>query len=96
MLPSYVASCRFSHTGADTAAALDAESEVGVNEQIAHEYTMSYMYHAMSSYFNRDNVALPGVRCRGAAGSGRAHLEEYQRSLHRACCGGRVPWCATL
>jgi len=29
---------------------------------------MSYMYHAMSSYFNRDNVALPGVRCQGAAG----------------------------
>jgi ferritin len=60
--------CRCNHAGADTAAVLDAESEVGVNEQIAHEYTMSYMYHAMSSYFNRDNVALPGVRCQGAAG----------------------------
>ena len=24
------------------------------------EYNMSYAYHAVSSYFNRDNVALPG------------------------------------
>ncbi len=26
----------------------------------SHEYSMSYQYHAMSNYFNRDNVGLPG------------------------------------
>jgi hypothetical protein len=31
-------------------------SEAAVNEQINHEYTMSYVYHAMSNYFARDNV----------------------------------------
>ena len=25
------------------------------------EYNMSYVYHSMSTYFNRDNVALPGL-----------------------------------
>ena len=67
-LPGTAALCRSGLAVADTAAALHAESEVGVNEQIAHEYTMSYMYHAMSSYFNRDNVALPGACCQGTAG----------------------------
>ena len=38
------------------------DSEVGINEQINHEYVMSYVYHQMSSYFNRDNVSLPGIR----------------------------------
>lgn len=32
------------------------DSEAAVNEQINHEYTMSYVYHAMSNYFSRDNV----------------------------------------
>lgn len=36
------------------------EAEQAVNEQINVEYNMSYAYHAISSYFNRDNVALPG------------------------------------
>lgn len=38
----------------------DMECEAAVNEQINIEYTISYVYHALSSYFARDNVGLPG------------------------------------
>lgn len=31
-----------------------------MNEQINIEYTISYVYHALHSYFARDNVGLPG------------------------------------
>lgn len=34
--------------------------EAAVNEQINIEYTISYVYHALHSYFARDNVGLPG------------------------------------
>jgi len=38
-----------------------AECEAAVNEQINIEYNVSYVYHAMYAYFDRDNVALPGM-----------------------------------
>lgn len=38
-----------------------AECEAAVNEQINIEYNVSYVYHAMYSYFARDNVGLPGI-----------------------------------
>ena len=38
-----------------------AECEAAINEQINIEYNVSYVYHAMYSYFSRDNVALPGI-----------------------------------
>nr|ABR23157.1 ferritin [Ulva fasciata] len=34
--------------------------EAAMNEQINIEYTISYVYHALHSYFARDNVGLPG------------------------------------
>ncbi|KAK9126736.1 hypothetical protein Scep_015582 [Stephania cephalantha] len=37
------------------------ECEKAVNEQINVEYNISYIYHAMYAYFNRDNVALKGL-----------------------------------
>mmetsp|Transcript_42843 Transcript_42843/g.101702 ORF Transcript_42843/g.101702 Transcript_42843/m.101702 type:complete len:258 (-) Transcript_42843:237-1010(-) len=36
------------------------ECEAAVNEQINIEYNVSYVYHAMYAYFDRDNVELPG------------------------------------
>jgi ferritin heavy chain len=36
------------------------ECEAAVNEQINIEYTISYVYHALHAYFDRDNVGLPG------------------------------------
>lgn len=37
------------------------ESEVAINEQINVEYNVSYVYHAMYAYFDRDNIALKGL-----------------------------------
>ncbi|KAK9823158.1 hypothetical protein WJX72_000696 [[Myrmecia] bisecta] len=39
----------------------EPESEAAVNEQINIEYNISYVYHAMWAYFDRDNVGLPGL-----------------------------------
>ncbi|MBA0629847.1 hypothetical protein Godav_024343 [Gossypium davidsonii] len=37
------------------------ECEAAINEQINVEYNVSYVYHAMYAYFDRDNVALKGL-----------------------------------
>lgn len=37
------------------------DCEAAVNEQINVEYNVSYVYHAMFAYFDRDNVALKGL-----------------------------------
>jgi ferritin heavy chain len=41
-------------------AGFHAECEAAVNEQINIEYNVSYVYHAMFAYFDRDNVARQG------------------------------------
>jgi ferritin heavy chain len=66
------------------------ESEAAINEQINHEYTMSYVYHAISSYFNRDNVALYGFRdfFREASLEERTHAQQLMD--YQATRGGRV------
>ncbi|CAM8955378.1 unnamed protein product [Rhodiola kirilowii] len=38
------------------------EVESAINEQINVEYNVSYVYHALYAYFDRDNVALKGPR----------------------------------
>ena len=52
------------------------------------EYNMSYVYHAMSAYFDRDNVALPGLASyfRAASLEERGHattLMDFQ--VHAFC-----------
>jgi ferritin heavy chain len=37
------------------------ECEAAVNEQINIEYNISYVYHALHAFFDRDNVGLPGL-----------------------------------
>ncbi|XP_039062733.1 ferritin-3, chloroplastic-like [Hibiscus syriacus] len=37
------------------------ECDASINEQINVEYNVSYVYHAMFAYFDRDNVALKGL-----------------------------------
>ncbi|KAJ7950035.1 Ferritin [Quillaja saponaria] len=37
------------------------ECEASINEQINVEYNVSYAYHALYAYFDRDNVALKGI-----------------------------------
>ncbi|KAL4438183.1 hypothetical protein ABPG77_010544 [Micractinium sp. CCAP 211/92] len=36
------------------------ECEAAINEQINIEYNVSYVYHAMACFFDRDSVSLPG------------------------------------
>lgn len=38
-----------------------AESEAALNEQVMAELTAYYKYQAMSSWLNRDDIALPGL-----------------------------------
>ncbi|CAL0315611.1 unnamed protein product [Lupinus luteus] len=37
------------------------QCEAALNAQINVEYNVSYVYHAMYAYFDRDNVALKGL-----------------------------------
>lgn len=37
------------------------DCESAINEQINVEYNVSYVYHAMHAYFDRDNIALKGL-----------------------------------
>eukprot|EP00884_Botryococcus_braunii_P005658 jgi/Botrbrau1/15093/Bobra.0255s0006.1 len=66
------------------------DSESAVNEQINHEYTMSYVYHAMSNFFARDNVGLPGMAkfFRASSLEERTHAQMLMDFQSRR--GGRV------
>lgn len=66
------------------------DSEAAINEQINHELTMSYNYDAVSSYFNRDNVALPGFRDFFRAASDEERVHAQQLKDYQATRGGRV------
>ncbi|KAB2087603.1 hypothetical protein ES319_A04G115400v1, partial [Gossypium barbadense] len=59
------------------------DCEAAINEQINVEYSVSYVYHSLYAYFDRDNIALKGL-----AKEKREHAEklmEYQNIR-----GGRV------
>ncbi|KAI3849138.1 hypothetical protein MKX03_006690 [Papaver bracteatum] len=65
-------------------------SEIAINEQINVEYSVSYVYHALYAYFDRDYVALKGFAkfFKEASAQKREHAEllmEYQNKR-----GGRV------
>lgn len=66
------------------------------------EYNMSYAYHAISSYFNRDNVALPGFVSyfRDASIEERDHAQQLmdfqvtvQRHLRHSACSPVIKPC---
>jgi hypothetical protein len=66
------------------------ECEAAINEQINIEYTISYVYHSLYAYFDRDNVGLPGFAAffKSASEEERGHAEllmEYQNKR-----GGKV------
>lgn len=66
------------------------ECEAAINEQINVEYNVSYIYHAMYAFFDRDNVGLPGLAkyFKDSSDEERQHaqlLMEYQNKR-----GGRV------
>ena len=59
---------------------------------------MSYQYHAMSNYFNRDNVGLPGFAAffRASSLEERNHaqqLMDFQVLLQQPKC--EIPMCCS-
>ena len=62
---------------------------------------MSYVYHAMSAYFDRDNVALPGMASyfRAASEEERTHAQElmdFQVHCTAGCCNVGLCWAQPL
>ncbi|CAN6565356.1 unnamed protein product [Malus baccata var. baccata] len=66
------------------------ESEAAINEQINVEYNVSYIYHAMYAYFDRDNVALKGLAkfFKESSEEERDHAEKLMEYQNKR--GGRV------
>lgn len=65
-------------------------AEAAINEQINVEYNMSYIYHALYAYFDRDNVALPGLAkyFKENSAEERGHAEAFM--AYQNTRGGRV------
>ena len=66
------------------------QCERALNEQINVEYNISYVYHAMWAYFNRDNIALAGFaeHFRKESLEERAHAEQLMEYMNLR--GGKV------
>ncbi len=65
-------------------------SEAAINEQINVEYNVSYVYHAMYAYFDRDNVALKGFAkfFKESSEEERDHAEKLMEYQNKR--GGKV------
>ncbi|CAL8471001.1 g10543 [Coccomyxa elongata] len=68
----------------------DVSCEVAINEQINIEYNISYIYHSLYAFFDRDNVGLPGFAeyFRKSSEEEREHAEKLMVQQNRR--GGRV------
>merc|ERR1712157_412729 len=71
------------------------ECEAAVNRQINIEYSISYLYHSMYAFFDRDNVGLPGFAeyFKKEAEEEREHAEgliEYQNKRGGKVCLGAL------
>ncbi|KAF7825498.1 ferritin-2, chloroplastic [Senna tora] len=66
------------------------ECEAAINEQINVEYNVSYVYHSLFAYFDRDNVALKGLAkfFKEASEEEREHAEKLMKFQNIR--GGRV------
>ncbi|XP_043714532.1 ferritin-3, chloroplastic-like [Telopea speciosissima] len=66
------------------------ECEAAINEQINVEYNVSYVYHALYAYFDRDNVALKGLAkfFKESSEEERQHAEKLMEYQNKR--GGRV------
>jgi ferritin heavy chain len=64
--------------------------EAAINDQINVEYNVSYIYHALHAYFDRDNVGLPGLAqyFKDASDEERDHAEKLMRYQNQR--GGKV------
>ncbi|KAA8549456.1 hypothetical protein F0562_001140 [Nyssa sinensis] len=66
------------------------DCEAAVNEQISVEYNVSYVYHALYAYFDRDNVALQGLAkfFKESSQEERHHAEKFMEYQNKR--GGKV------
>ncbi|KAF3646133.1 Ferritin-2, chloroplastic [Capsicum annuum] len=66
------------------------DCEAAINEQINVEYNVSYVYHAMFAYFDRDNVALKGLAkfFKESSEEEREHAEKFMEYQNKR--GGKV------
>ncbi|XAR71901.1 Ferroxidase [Bertholletia excelsa] len=66
------------------------ECEAALNEQINVEYNVSYVYHAMYAYFDRDNIALRGLAkfCKESSEEERHHAQKFMEYQNKR--GGKV------
>ncbi|KAI3771146.1 hypothetical protein L6452_02304 [Arctium lappa] len=66
------------------------DCESAINEQINVEYNVSYAYHSMYAYFDRDNVALKGLAkfFKESSDEEREHAEKLMK--YQNTRGGRV------
>ncbi|RWR81310.1 ferritin-3, chloroplastic [Cinnamomum micranthum f. kanehirae] len=66
------------------------DSEAAINEQINVEYNVSYIYHSLFAYFDRDNVALKGLAnfFKEASVEEREHAEKLMEYQNKR--GGKV------
>ncbi|OAY69034.1 ferritin-4, chloroplastic-like [Ananas comosus] len=66
------------------------DCEGAINEQINVEYNVSYVYHALFAYFDRDNVALKGLAkfFKESSEEEREHAEKLMKYQNKR--GGRV------
>ncbi|CAI0416126.1 unnamed protein product [Linum tenue] len=66
------------------------DCEAAINEQINVEYNVSYVYHAMYAYFDRDNVALKGLAkfFKESSVEEREHAEKLMEYQNKR--GGKV------
>ncbi|XP_059305318.1 ferritin-4, chloroplastic-like [Lycium ferocissimum] len=66
------------------------ECEAAINEQINVEYNVSYVYHSMYAYFDRDNIALNGL-AKFFKESSEEEREHAEKLMHyQNIRGGRV------
>ncbi|KAI6675232.1 hypothetical protein NL676_003138 [Syzygium grande] len=66
------------------------DCEAAINEQINVEYAVSYVYHAMYAYFDRDNIALKGLAkfYKESSEEEREHAEKLMEYQNKR--GGKV------
>lgn len=67
-----------------------AECEAGVNKQINLELYASYVYQSMAWYFNRDDVALPGIHSYLKKKSGEENEHAEKLMHYQNMRGGRI------
>jgi len=70
--------------------AFTTECEDAINEQINMELYASYVYQSLAMYYDRDDVALPGISAffKHNSDEEREHAEKFMKYLNKR--GGRV------